>query len=279
MRRGRGGFTLIELLVVIAIIAILAALLFPVFARARESARRTACMSNVRQIGLSLAMYVQDNDETTPSVSHDLQANTIYDSWNATMPYVKNKDLFFCPNRTERGCASSQGLNGDPNERCIGYGYNWGPMQSFIPGKTQGGLLNAMTTIPGFRIATGKTLAAIIDPAATFAFGDSYDLPWYTVAINSILSKFDGNTNGRMMHSSQLNMNFVDGHCKNMSWRGGYGVLGATFNGKIAVPRNSADFGKWCADPNEILQSDVGDIPCGQIAQKAVTSGVQWFPE
>src|SRR5437588_7739 len=60
------GFTLIELLVVIAIIAILAAILFPVFARARENARRTACISNVKQIGLAWMMYVQDYDETFP---------------------------------------------------------------------------------------------------------------------------------------------------------------------------------------------------------------------
>ncbi len=62
----RRGFTLIELLVVIAIIAILAAILFPVFARARENARRTACISNVKQLGLAWMMYVQDNDETFP---------------------------------------------------------------------------------------------------------------------------------------------------------------------------------------------------------------------
>src|SRR5579871_3249948 len=65
-RRQPQGFTLIELLVVIAIIAILAAILFPVFAKARENARRTACISNVKQLGLAWMMYVQDNDETFP---------------------------------------------------------------------------------------------------------------------------------------------------------------------------------------------------------------------
>src|SRR5262249_14289890 len=65
-RRRHSGFTLIELLVVIAIIAILAAILFPVFARAREQARRSACLSNMKQIGLGLGMYMQDYDQTFP---------------------------------------------------------------------------------------------------------------------------------------------------------------------------------------------------------------------
>jgi len=66
MRRPRFGFTLIELLVVIAIIAILAAILFPVFAQAREKARQASCLSNMKQIGLGMTMYVQDYDETFP---------------------------------------------------------------------------------------------------------------------------------------------------------------------------------------------------------------------
>ena len=66
MRRQKRGFTLIELLVVIAIIAILAAILFPVFSRARESARKTACLSNMKQIGTALMMYCQDWDEAFP---------------------------------------------------------------------------------------------------------------------------------------------------------------------------------------------------------------------
>src|ERR1700753_3672408 len=66
LRQGKSGFTLIELLVVIAIIAILAAILFPVFAQAREKARQISCLSNTKQIGLAVMMYVQDYDETYP---------------------------------------------------------------------------------------------------------------------------------------------------------------------------------------------------------------------
>src|SRR5581483_8017016 len=99
----RRGFTLIELLVVIAIIAILAAILFPVFARAREQARRTACLSNMKQIGTALHMYAQDYDENFPQRYGDCCAvadfeNGYQRTWkNMLMPYIKSKDVFKCP--------------------------------------------------------------------------------------------------------------------------------------------------------------------------------------
>jgi prepilin-type N-terminal cleavage/methylation domain-containing protein len=123
MRNRRYGFTLIELLVVIAIIAILAAILFPVFARAREQARKTTCLSNLKEIGLSSLMYVQDYDENFPwlmqdgrtnndatGYSYDLPDGVSRPGWTVNMnnqyglfmedkfqPYVKNFQLFACP--------------------------------------------------------------------------------------------------------------------------------------------------------------------------------------
>ncbi|RYX82561.1 DUF1559 domain-containing protein [bacterium] len=110
----RLAFTLIELLVVIAIIAILAAILFPVFARARENARRASCQSNLKQIGLGVMQYIQDYDEKYPI--WDLQNNTspdayipggqngyydgywTYGNWRYYIqPYVKSTQLFTCP--------------------------------------------------------------------------------------------------------------------------------------------------------------------------------------
>jgi prepilin-type N-terminal cleavage/methylation domain-containing protein/prepilin-type processing-associated H-X9-DG protein len=109
MRR-RVGFTLIELLVVIAIIAILAAILFPVFARAREKARQTSCLNNVKQLMTSCMMYVQDYDESFCWAYHSEGPRVNwYDAW---APYVKNTQIYICPSRPS-GVSWSRG-----------YGYN-----------------------------------------------------------------------------------------------------------------------------------------------------------
>jgi prepilin-type N-terminal cleavage/methylation domain-containing protein/prepilin-type processing-associated H-X9-DG protein len=109
------AFTLIELLVVIAIIAILAAILFPVFARARESARKTACLSNIKQLSLGFLMYTQDYDETLPSTPYGptyypwvTWPNTPGNGWPAVFytpiqPYIKNTQLLQCPSQNEIG--------------------------------------------------------------------------------------------------------------------------------------------------------------------------------
>jgi prepilin-type N-terminal cleavage/methylation domain-containing protein len=101
--RRRAGFTLIELLVVIAVIAIVAAILFPVFAQARESARQTTCVSNLKQLGTSVLMYLQDWDETYPlnrvyALRGGSPCNEKIVTWKTeTLPYVKNIGVYRCP--------------------------------------------------------------------------------------------------------------------------------------------------------------------------------------
>ena len=104
--RTRSGFTLIELLVVIAIIAILAAILFPVFARARENARRSSCQSNLKQIALGVKQYTQDYDEKyvkqSSATANNLGTLAAYDSWPvAIQPYLKSFQIFACPSATD----------------------------------------------------------------------------------------------------------------------------------------------------------------------------------
>src|SRR5687767_1380710 len=99
-RRTKSAFTLIELLVVIAIIALLAAILFPVFARARENARRASCQSNLKQIGLGAMQYSQDYDE---KILPAIRGNNSNEAWPSLLqPYVKSTQLFSCPSNTSQ---------------------------------------------------------------------------------------------------------------------------------------------------------------------------------
>ena len=96
------GFTLIELLVVIAIIAILAAILFPVFARARAKADQTQCLNNIRQLNMGIVMYTMDYDTTFPTLHADPFSGVDQDFGtfhDAILPYVKNEQIFECPSQ------------------------------------------------------------------------------------------------------------------------------------------------------------------------------------
>lgn len=96
------AFTLIELLVVIAIIALLAAILFPVFGRARENARRTSCLNNMKQIGLGVSQYTQDYDERLPFSNNQVAGDPNSGRWPIKLlPYVKSVQLFVCPSYTD----------------------------------------------------------------------------------------------------------------------------------------------------------------------------------
>ncbi len=125
MRARRHGFTLIELLVVIAIIAILAAILFPVFARARERARQTSCASNLRQIGLAALMYAQDYDEMGPRGSGYTAPENIIanhgEFFIILQPYIQNEQIFTCPSRRYTDFQS-----GGERSAALGFGVSYG---------------------------------------------------------------------------------------------------------------------------------------------------------
>jgi prepilin-type N-terminal cleavage/methylation domain-containing protein/prepilin-type processing-associated H-X9-DG protein len=129
------GFTLIELLVVIAIIAILAAILFPVFARAREKARQTSCLSNLKQLGLGYLMYAQDYDERLPMGWYPVDVGGSWDVWanprmvkfgDCVQPYLKNEQIYQCP--TTEFTIAGGGRTGDLTVigRSWSYGWNCG---------------------------------------------------------------------------------------------------------------------------------------------------------
>lgn len=218
-RRGR-AFTLIELLVVIAIIAILAAILFPVFARAREAARKSSCQSNLKQIGLAFNMYRQDYDEMMPrsdapndSTCINTLARTGWRGWvaNVLIPYIKNQQLFRCPSATG-GYRTDGGFCGTPPPVAVqnsmvvtNYAYNYLGVQN--------GTGNTGNAMPGAEFKD----AAVVRPAELAIMWDSNN-PW--VDFNGgfwqrdIIQYLNKNYLYGARHSEMLNFLYYDGHVK-----------------------------------------------------------------
>lgn len=147
------GFTLIELLVVIAIIAILAAILFPVFAQTREKARQISCASNEKQLGLAFTMYVQDNDEAFPSgISNPPATNADEQGtgWSSEIyPYVKSTGVYKCPDDSTPNGAGS-------NVTPVSYFYNCN-----LAGPTGGGLGIASVGLPAQTVLVGEDTGVV----------------------------------------------------------------------------------------------------------------------
>ena len=204
------GFTLIELLVVIAIIAILAAILFPVFAQARESARKTSCLSNQKQLGVAFLLYVQDSDERLPNTVDgpaginqtggwmyytSFPANTTPKSYDVTKgslyAYAKNAQIYICPSDTQGGASGDS--------------------------YTVNSCVFTATPTPG----TGKSLAAFDKSAEWMLFGEeasggfgssdasflrmaSTDDAYLAYQLNLLSTR----------HQNGSNITFLDGHSK-----------------------------------------------------------------
>ncbi len=226
----RSGFTLIELLVVIAIIAILAAILFPVFAQAREAARKTQCISNMRQMGLGVMMYTQDYDEYYPIVKAipldpdgaDLTpvivTGTPVGSWperlvsltTVTMPYIKNGGIFICPSAVAGTPGRTLTVPTQPGSRatwkltywCFGYNFPGNTPFSFPPGSV------------GYRnncIFDGRSIASLGEPG-----GAAFPPAEQPVIIDQRIELSSSPVRARFAHRGGAAHVFADGHVK---WR------------------------------------------------------------
>ncbi len=209
----RRGFTLIELLVVIAIIAILAAILFPVFARAREKARQTSCLSSVKQIALGFLMYSQDYDECMPlALSLDggspghVWGNRRY-WWELTEPYVKNWQLYVCPSDPTPWYSGGGGAI-TPYYK-TSYGYNLTPLVGETPVSPTGLSVIGMA---------GRSIAVIERPAEKVMICDSD-----TAGAGGLtpVPVWTGDTLGfgndvvwGSRHNEGVNVGYCDGHAK-----------------------------------------------------------------
>ena len=202
------GFTLIELLVVIAIIAILAAILFPVFAKVREKARQTSCASNLKQLSLAMIQYNQDYDEMYPtayfggvSMFNGVFGNILY----TTYPYLKSRDVFSCPSNPTNAKLATYGdtLNGlYPNIPCS---YTV-PYQLFNP------VFGAPHNVGWLQQPSSKLLFVETVAYANFVGGESA-LGWIDWS-GSASKQFQ--INGFAGHTGTMNIAFCDGHVKNI---------------------------------------------------------------
>ncbi|MGO8672864.1 MAG: type II secretion system protein [Capsulimonadaceae bacterium] len=204
-RRTADGFTLIELLVVIAIISTLAAIMFPVFASAQEKARATDCVSNMRQVGMAVQVYLQDNDDrlffrsnwkysrSGSTVIPSSQANPLR-WWNQIMPYLHSDNVFLCPSD------NAPTLSDDAN-----------------------GVLDVRRSYIAVAAAESLTASQVADPAETIVITEKWGKDYTGTRTDSWIEPFNGDftpdhTNPSRMftagnrHLGLLSASFFDGH-------------------------------------------------------------------
>ncbi|MDR3708675.1 MAG: DUF1559 domain-containing protein [Capsulimonadaceae bacterium] len=219
MKTTTRGFTLIELLVVIAIIAILAAILFPVFAKAREKARQASCVSNMKQIGVALLQYEQDFDETHPSWNEGIGAYNIH--WEALIyAYIKSANVFNCPSNPGIITTPNVPYAGAPNMFLMHYGANINSVggqwwDAYSP--------NAPNAGCGPFAAAGYApfvVSQFANPSSTIDVEEVNDDPAQGGTVcDSVDFEVDGvqfATNIFAGHTTMSNYLFADGHVKSL---------------------------------------------------------------
>jgi prepilin-type N-terminal cleavage/methylation domain-containing protein/prepilin-type processing-associated H-X9-DG protein len=199
------GFTLIEVLIVIAIISILAAILFPVFARARENARRASCQSNLKQIALGVIQYTQDYDERLPSIEMGAGTNGGTTSdwilWSdAISPYLKSAQIFHCPSATNANTPG--GTLPSVVQGRLAYG-----AASGLSLDSNVGCLCAFTQY----VSCASTLASFTNSSETILLGDRSDT---TGTYASYLDPGRPDNFPGTQHFGGGNIAFADGHVK-----------------------------------------------------------------
>ncbi len=240
------GFTLIELLVVIAIIAILAAILFPVFAKAREKARQISCTSNEKQLGLGFLQYTQDNDERMPGA---LGAGTYARGWaGAIYPYVKSTGVYKCPDDSTDTLSYDLNINCSPDvSGGTGTTTNWGaPASTVMVFEASGDA----TTNP----ASGDTTSGVGngyagDDTAGGAAARKYD----TGAMRDFFTSTLDSSNNTGRHTSGSNFLMCDGHAKYL--KGAAVSAGENAGGPNNAPGVSCGSGTTCAAGTGGLQT------------------------
>lgn len=238
----RRGFTLIELLVVIAIIAILAAILFPVFAQAKEAAKRTASLSNQKQIATATLLYAGDYDDVVPvSAYFTGQVSSagrpiIFSVYDAVGPYLKNIDVFVSP-------AATPGIDWQARLNLLGLDTPGGfRYASYVPNLGLFGENFCTAPIPALRRFTpSSSLASIPTPVETVMFFDGYIKAGATLDFHNFMAQ--------ARHNEGLIINFADGHTK-------YHKFNSVPNGGTIASPPTARTTYYSWRPGPLLKSD-----------------------